>query len=141
MTEAGAPGATGPAGSHGRTARIAVLADDLIWSTRLVAGLRSAGAEPIATRDADGFAGALAGADGAVVDLTARAYDGIAALRAAGEHGVPAIAVAQHDDASLRRAARAAGATRAFAYRTLFERGPEELRRWLATLAQPAAAR
>lgn len=119
--------------------RIVVLADDLIWSTRLVAQLRAAGAEPDAVRDATAFAGALAGADGAVVDLTARAYDGTAALGTARDRGIPVIAVAQHDDAPLRHAARAAGATRVFAYRALFERGPAELERWLVTLARPAA--
>ncbi len=47
---------------------------------------------------------------GCVVDLTARAYDGIAAVRAAAAAGRAVIAVAQHDDAPLRRAATDAGA-------------------------------
>jgi len=114
--------------------RIAVLADDLIWSTRLTSQLRASGGEPRHARDADAFEAALAGAAGAVVDLTARAYDGIAALERARLAGVPTIAVAQHDDAPLRRSARAAGAARVYAYRALFERGPQELAGWLATL-------
>jgi hypothetical protein len=70
-----------------------------------------------------------------VVDLTARAYDGLDALRAAGAAGVPAIAVGQHDDTELRRRAKAAGATRVHAYRALFEHGDRELGAWIARLA------
>lgn len=66
-------------------------------------------------------------ADGAVVDLTARGYDGLAAIGEATAAGVPVIAVGQHDDATTLRAARAAGALRVHAYRTLFEHGDREL--------------
>lgn len=120
---------------------VAVLADDLIWSTRLVAHLRGAGAQPVPVRDAAAFARALASADGAVVDLTARAYDGLEALAAARDAQVPAIAVGQHDDAPARRAARAAGAARVHAYRTLFERGPAEIAAWIGTLGAASAVR
>ena len=47
---------------------------------------------------------------------------------------MPAIAVGQHDDAPLRRAAKEAGAARVHAYRSLFEHGDRELSGWLATL-------
>ena len=117
--------------------RIAVLADDLIWSTRLVDGIRRAGADPVPVRTATAIDDGLAGAAGCVVDLTARAYDGVAALRQAAAAGVPAIAVGQHDDAALRRAARDAGASRVFAYRALFEHGDRELGAWIAGLAAP----
>ena len=115
--------------------RVAVLADDLIWATRLIDGVRRAGGEPIAVRSTSAIAGALAAADACLVDLTARAYDGIAALRSASEAGVPAIAVGQHDDAGQRRAAREAGATKVYAYRALFEHGDRELGAWIAGLA------
>lgn len=118
-----------------------MLADDLIWSTRLIAQLRGAGALPVHVRDAAAFARALATADGAVVDLTARGYDGLEALAAARDARVPVIAVGQHDDAPARRAARAAGAVRVHAYRTLFERGPAELAAWLGTLGPAPAPR
>lgn len=118
-----------------RPPRVAILADDLIWSTRLVAQLQAAGGEAVPARDATAFAEALGRADGAIVDLTARAYDGLAALELARAGGVPAIAVGQHDDLSARRAARAAGASRVYAYRALFERGPHELARWVGSLA------
>ena len=114
--------------------RIAVLADDLIWATRLADGVRRAGAEPVSTRSAAAFEAALPSVDAALVDLTARAYDGLACLRAAAGAGLPAIAVGQHDDAPLRRSARQAGADRVYAYRALFDHGDRELGSWLAGL-------
>ena len=68
-----------------------------------------------------------------IVDLTARAYDGVEALEVARAAGRPALAVGQHDDHDLRRRALAAGAERVYAYRKLFEAGPPTLRAWLGT--------
>ena len=121
--------------------RIVVLADDLIWATRLVDGVRRSGGAPIAARSRAAFEGALGAADGALVDLTALAYDGVAALEAAAAAGVPAVAVGQHDDVPLRRAATAAGATKVYAYRALFEHGDRELGAWLAGVRRGAGAR
>ena len=115
--------------------RVAIVADDLIWATRLADGVRAAGATPVPVRTAAALDPALAGADGCVVDLTARAYDGFAALRSATSAGIPSIAVGQHDDAESRAAARAAGASTVYAYRALFERGDRELGAWVAGLA------
>ena len=67
-----------------------------------------------------------------VVDLTARTYDGIAALEMARGAGRRSLAVGQHDDHALRKRALAAGADRVFAYRKLFEDGPRTLGAWLA---------
>jgi len=117
---------------------VAVLADDLIWGTRLRDQVRAAGAEPIHVRDAAAFQARLAGADAVIVDLTARAYDGVAAIRAAAAIGVPVLAVGQHDDLELRKRALAAGAARVLAYRKLFEDGPATIGAWLAALT-PAA--
>jgi DNA-binding NtrC family response regulator len=124
-------------------ARVAVVADDLIWATRLRDGLARAGAEPIGIRAASALATELPSLAGCLVDLTARAYDGIEAVRAAAAAGVPVIAVGQHDDAETRRAATQAGATRVYAYRALFEHGDRVLGAWIATLspdAQPTEA-
>jgi hypothetical protein len=115
--------------------RVAIVADDLIWATRLADGVRNAGATAVQVRAAGAVEAALAGADGAIVDMTARGYDGLAVLGAAAAAGVPAIAVAQHDDVALWRAARAAGAARVFAYRVLFEHGDRELTAWLRSLS------
>jgi hypothetical protein len=123
-----------------RAARVVVLADDLIWATRLVDGVRRASAEALPARTRDAFASALPEVDGAIVDLTARAYDGIAALSAAHAAGVKSIAVGQHDDAELRRAAKAAGATKVYAYRALFEHGDRELAGWIATIGAGTAS-
>ena len=71
---------------------------------------------------------------GCIVDLTARAYDGIEAVSTARAAGVPAIAVGQHDDAEARRAATTAGASRVYAYRALFEHGDRVLAAWISTL-------
>ena len=121
--------------AHRRLPRIAILADDLIWATRLADGVRRAGGDPVPARSAAALPAALDGARGCLVDLTARAYDGPAALRVAADAGVPTVAVGQHDDADARRAAKAAGAARVFAYRTLFEHGDRELGDWIAGLA------
>ena len=111
--------------------RVIVLADDLIWSTRLVAHVRAAGFTAVPARDADSFRDLLSAAGGAIVDLTSLAYDGLAAIAAARDAGVPVLAVGQHDDHVLRRNALAVGADRVLAYRKLFEDGPATIARWL----------
>jgi DNA-binding response OmpR family regulator len=118
-------------------ARVLVLADDLIWSSRLQAQVREAGGTPTVLRAAEPFRAALAAADGAIVDLTSRAYDGLAAIAAARDAGVPVLAVGQHDDHVLRRNALAVGADRVLAYRKLFEDGPATIRRWLDAALTP----
>ena len=118
--------------------RIVILADDLIWSTRLAAHVRAAGLEPVTVRAAAAFAAALAAGDAAIVDLTSRGYDGLAAIATARDAGRPVLAVGQHDDHVLRRDALAVGADRVLAYRKLFDDGPASITRWLAA-ARPAA--
>jgi hypothetical protein len=112
--------------------RVVVLADDLIWATRLAGHVRTAGFVPVPARNATAFGAELAAAGGAIVDLTSRAYDGLAAIAAARDAGVPILAVGQHDDHVLRRDALAVGADRVLAYRKLFEDGPATIGRWLA---------
>jgi len=116
-----------------------VLADDLIWSTRLVGHVRAAGLIPVPARTAEAFSASLSGVAGAIVDLTSRAYDGLAAIAAARDAGVPVLAVGQHDDHVLRRNALAVGADRVLAYRKLFEDGPATINRWLAAASASAA--
>ncbi len=70
--------------------------------------------------------------DRVIVDLTARAYDGVSAVAMAHAAGKPVLAVGPHDDVDLRRRALAAGADRVHPYRRLFEDGPRQLARWLA---------
>ncbi len=114
--------------------RVVVLADDLIWSTRLVAAIRTAGGEPVAVRTLNALEVALrVDRDAAaIVDLTARAYDGVEAVAAAVAIGASVLAVGQHDDLALRRRALAAGARRVLAYRRLADHGPATIAAWLA---------
>jgi hypothetical protein len=65
------------------------------------------------------------------VDLTSRAYDGIAVVADAQAAGLPILAVGQHDDVAGRRAALDAGADRYLAYRRLSDDGPSLVRSWL----------
>ncbi len=123
------------AGTDRPRPRVAILADDLIWATRLADGLRRAGGEPVSVRSIPALVASLPSVAGCLVDLTARGYDGIAAIGTAARAGVAVIAVGQHDDAPARRAARAAGAGRVHAYRTLFEHGDRELSSWIATIS------
>ena len=109
--------------------RIAVIADDLIWSTRLSAAVERAGAVPVRL-------GALAPLPeepcaGAIVDLALRSADGLAVIARWHAAGVPVLAVANHDDAPLRKRALAAGAAKVLAYRKLFEDGPAVVSGWL----------
>jgi DNA-binding NarL/FixJ family response regulator len=114
--------------------RVLILADDLIWSTRLVAQVREAGGQPVPVQTLDAFRAALEEVSAVIVDLTALRYDGVEAVAAAAAAGRRILAVGQHDDLELRQRAMAAGAERVFAYRKLFESGPATLGPWL-TLA------
>jgi DNA-binding response OmpR family regulator len=113
---------------------VVILADDLIWATRLSDAVTEAGGVPKLVRRLGDLEALLE--DGSlpfvIVDLTARAYDGVQAIRTATALGGRVIAVGQHDDVVTRKAALDAGAERVFAYRKLFEDGPRTLGAWLA---------
>jgi CheY-like chemotaxis protein len=118
---------------------VGILADDLIWATRLADAAAAAGAETRRFRrfaDLEPAVGRDLGF--VIVDLTARAYDGVEAVRAAAARGARVLAVGQQDNHELRRRALDAGAERVLAYRKLFEDGPATLRSWLE---RSAAAR
>jgi len=122
--------------------RVAILAQDLIWSDRLARSVVAAGGEPARAKTAPELDRALVCADHALVDLTARAYDPIAAIERARSSGARVLAIGPHDDVALRKRAFAAGADRVLAYRKLFEDGPETVRRWLGeAAAAPASSR
>jgi len=78
-----------------------------------------------------GLESILPDVDRVIVDLTARAYDGVTAVALASSRHRPVLAVGQHDDRDLRRRAIAAGAEVVHPYRRLFEDGPRQLARWL----------
>jgi len=116
-------------------AHVVILADDLIWADRLAVAARTTGADVLAVRTLEQFRAALPDRPFAVVDLTARAYDGVVAIEAATAAGTRCLAVGQHDDHALRKRALGAGAERVYAYRVLFEDGPGRLGAWLAATA------
>jgi DNA-binding response OmpR family regulator len=121
------------------TLRVAVLAQDLIWSDRLARAVEAAGAVPARAKTAPEFDHALECADHAIVDLTARGYDPMVAIERAVAAGAHVLAVGQHDDVDLRKRALARGADRVLAYRKLFEDGPATVAAFLARSASADA--
>jgi hypothetical protein len=109
-------------------ASVAVIADDLIWSSRLRAAVERAGGHPVALRP-ERLAAEATGL--VIVDLTGRSFDGIGAVEAAARAGATVIAVGQHEDVDLRKRAIAAGAQRVYSYNKMFTDGPALIARWL----------
>ena len=108
--------------------RLLVLADDLIWATRLEGQGRTLGADVQRFTTPAPLLAALAAnpattSDLVAIDATARAYDAEGAVREASATGVRVLALVQHDDPEGRASLIAAGAARAMPYRALFERG------------------
>jgi DNA-binding response OmpR family regulator len=113
------------------TTRVAVLAQDLIWQDRLARAVEAAGATPSRAKTGPELDRALESAKHAIVDLTARNYDPMAAIRRASGTGARVLAVGPHDDVDVRKQALAAGAERVLAYRKLFEDGPATITAWI----------
>jgi hypothetical protein len=105
--------------------RVVVLAEDLIWATRLGTAVERSSGLADRVRDGVSFDLALDGADAAIVDMTARGYDPIAALERARLIGVATIALGQHEDLEQRRRALAAGASRVVTYNAFFRSGQQ----------------
>ena len=106
---------------------VLVVADDLIWESRLREAVDRAGAAAIVARSASEAEGSLMaslGLRGVIVDMSGRGFDGLAIIRSAAKAGHKVLAVAQHDDIELRRSALDAGARRVFSYNKLFSDGP-----------------
>ena len=120
--------------------RVVILADDLIWATRLASIVRAAGAGPRVANATERFAAALPDADAVLVDLAARRADPFVAIAAAIQAGLPVVAVGAHEDIAARKRALAAGARRVYAYSKLFEDGPRTIAAWLG-LPEPTTRR
>jgi hypothetical protein len=124
---------------------VAVMADDLIWASRLMESVTRAGGTPVrmstqAQLDTALEADSMAelGADetdravvGVIVDLFGKRFDGIAAVERAAAAHKPVIAVAQHDDLVTRKRAILAGASRVFSYNKFFTDGSRLVEGWL----------
>ena len=119
---------------------VVVVADDLIWTSRLVAAVERAGARAVRVASTAQLEAERAADDvaGTVVDLNGRRYDGVEAVAAAARSGRPVIAVGQHEDVELRKRALAAGAIRVFSYNKFFSDGPSLVASWLLR-TEPAA--
>jgi hypothetical protein len=126
---------------------VAVVADDLVWSTRIAEAVRRAGGRAVALgseaelgvaleAEAEGDQPALWGA---IVDTAARRLDAEAAIGRVAAARLPVIAVAQHDDQLTRRRALRAGASRVFSYNKFFVDGTLLVERWLAASAAAPA--
>jgi CheY-like chemotaxis protein len=113
--------------------RVVVLAQDLIWQDRLARTLEGVGASVKRAKTAPELDRELVCSDALVVDLTARAYDPLAAIERATRAGKRVLAVGQHDDVDQRKRALARGAEKVLAYRKLFEDGPATLSSWLGS--------
>lgn len=124
---------------------IGVVADDLIWASRLATAVERAGARPVRLGSGDALSTALEATAvsepgdapevrllGCVVDLGGRAYDGVGAVASCAGAGLPVIGIAQHEDRALRRAALDAGASRVFSYNKAFTDGPALISAWLS---------
>ena len=123
-----------PSGSRPGEGRrtVAIVADDLIWSTRLSGLVEGAGVAAHVVRSVDALEAAVRGGTRrVVVDLTARSYDPLAAISTAAAGGASVLAVGPHDDHAARKEALAAGAVRVLAYRKLADDGPAAIGRWL----------
>lgn len=118
---------------------VLVLADDLIWATRITEAVRRAGARAVALGTEDELRLALEAQEigdrpavrGAVVDLAARRFDAVTAIERINAARLPVVAVAEHDDQLTRKRALSGGASRVFSYRKFHEDGTRLVQRWL----------
>ncbi len=120
-----------------------VIADDLMWSTRINEAVRRAGGSAVSLASDAELDVALEAYQlgdertitGAIVDLAARRLDGVVAIERVAAARLPVIALAEHDDQLTRKRALKAGATRVFSYRKFFEDGTRLVEGWLAANA------
>ena len=116
-------------------ATVLVVGDDLMWSVRLVSQAGAAGATGQTVRDLPALRATLAADRPAlvVVDLSARAFDGVSAVAVAAKADLPVIAISQHEEHELRKRAFAAGARHVYSNAKMHADGAAVLNRWLPT--------
>lgn len=120
-----------------RQPRVGVLADDLIWASRLAAAAEQAGALPVRLTGRDALVEALDGPFRPVallVDLAGRRFDPLDGIWVASEAGLPVLAVGQHEDLDLRHRALEAGARGWISYNAFYRRGPTRVRDLLGSV-------
>ena len=124
--------------------RLFVLADDLIWATRIEGQGGTLGALVERHSTLEGLTAALAGSAAAphdlvVIDATSRSYTPADAVARATAAGWRVLQLVQHDVPATRAALIAAGAASAMPYRALFERGHAILAEMLDLPVPPVA--
>ena len=117
-----------------------MLADDLIWATRLLDGVRRAGGDPVAARTLAAFDAGSPARTAALVDLTARAYDGLGALAPRQRPASRRSRSASTTTSRSQGGAQGRGRARVYAYRALFEARRRDARRPGSTALRAAKA-
>jgi hypothetical protein len=87
-------------------ARVVAFVPDLLFGSNVVGMVTAAGHEPVLVGDADALAGAVAGAEALVLDLTVDALERIEQARPL---GLRTLAFYSHVEADVRERAQAAG--------------------------------
>jgi hypothetical protein len=105
-----------------------VLADDLIWASRLAAAAHRVGAT---VRRASTLPEDLPAGGSALVDLGGHRYDAIESVARLSRSGINVAGVCNHEDVALRRRALDAGASQVWSYNRFHREGPRLLERWL----------
>jgi hypothetical protein len=136
-----APHRGAEASGKGAPSRVVVLAEDLIWASRLTSLVTSAGAESTHARTEGELDRDLSSAGGVIVDLTARNYDAVAAIERSVAAGRRVICLGPHEDEALRARALAAGAARVYTYNQVHTHGSTLIGRWVAGVLPNQAAR
>ena len=113
---------------------VLVLADDLIWASRLSAAAERSGAN---VRRASAPPPDLAAATNAIVDLGGRRYDGVTAVSELTLAGASVAAVCNHEDVALRKRALEAGASHVWSYNRFHREGPTLIERWMRAAVAP----
>jgi hypothetical protein len=90
-------------------ARVVAFVPDLLFGSRVLEAIRSAGHEPVAAGDGEALAAALPGAQAAVVDLTDDAVARTELVAQARPDGVRVLGFYSHVEADVRRLALEAG--------------------------------
>jgi hypothetical protein len=111
-------------------ARVVVFVPDLLFGSRVIEAVRSAGHEPVLAGEAE--AEALAGAEAVIVDLTADAAERIRLIAGARPAGAPVLAFYSHVEADVRALGLAAGFEVVVPRSRMAREGPELVSRLLA---------
>jgi hypothetical protein len=108
-------------------ARVVVFVPDLLFGSRVLEAVRSAGHEPVLVADA----GALAGGDAVIADLTVDAAERVRMIATGRREGAPVLAFYSHVEADVRALALDAGFELVVPRSRMAREGPELVSRLL----------